>query len=437
VNAASKNPPHPDRIRVVVTGYGMITPLGPNAEETFQRAARGESGIDYLTSFETENLPTRIGGQVQEPWLEGIKQSVNPLFGRLASRGMLLLVSAIQEAINQAHLTREDQRREMGVILGSHGENPDTQDILFYQRLAKGPGKWDLKQLCQAGGYDFLQFYRRKPDVGAALAASYLGAEGPNLSIVSACAASSQAIGEAYRLIREGRCRLALAGGCEASLRFSGFLGFSLIKAMAEKYNTPQTASRPFDRKRNGFVMSEGAGALILEDLAHAQSRGVPILGEILGYGDSADAYRITDTHPQGEGAILAMRMALNDSGISPDQVDYINAHGTSTTLNDITETKAVKAVFGERARDIPMSSNKSMLGHTIGAAGAIESILSLMGIQQGLILPTINYQFPDSKCDLDYVPNEARKQPHRIAISNSFGFGGQNSCVCLGRYDG
>lgn len=422
---------------MVVTGYGMITPLGPNSETTFNRAARGESGIDFLTAFDTSNLPTRIGGQVPDSWLAEISREVDPLFGHLASRGLLLLVTAIKEALTQAQLDQASDRKPMGVVVGSHGENPDTRDILFFQRFSNGPGKWDLEGLWKAGGYDFLNFYRRKPDVAAALAAAYLGAEGPNLSLVSACAAGSQALGEAYRLIREGRCRLALAGGCEASLRFSGFLGFSLIKAMAEKYSSPQTASRPFDRKRNGFVMSEGAGALILEELNHARHRGAPILGEILGYGDSADAYRITDTHPTGEGAILAMRMALKDSGVGPEDVEYINAHGTSTTLNDITETKAVKEVFGDQALRIPISANKSMLGHTIGAAGAIESILTLMGIQRSIILPTINYQFPDPKCDLDYVPNEARNQSHRLAISNSFGFGGQNSCVCLGRFDG
>lgn len=426
-----------DRLRVVVTGYGMITPLGPNSTETFNRAARGESGIDFLTAFDTSNLPTRIGGQVPDQWLEEISREVAPLFGHLASRGLLLLVTAIKEALTQARLNHTSDRKPMGVVVGSHGENPDTQDILFFQRFSNGQGKWDIEGLGKAGGYDFLNFYRRKPDVAATLAAAYLGAEGPNLSLVSACAAGSQALGEAYRLIREGRCRLALAGGCEASLRFSGFLGFSLIKAMAEKYSSPQTASRPFDRKRNGFVMSEGAGALILEELTHARNRGAPILGEILGYGDSADAYRITDTHPTGEGAILAIRMALRDSGVAPDEVEYINAHGTSTTLNDITETKAVKEVFGDQAFRIPISANKSMLGHTIGAAGAIESILTLMGIQRSIILPTINYQFPDPKCDLDYVPNEARNQSHRLAISNSFGFGGQNSCVCLGRFDG
>lgn len=206
---------------------------------------------------------------------------------------------------------------------------------------------------------------------------------------------------------------------------------------MAEKYTTPQTASRPFDRKRNGFVMSEGAGALILEELEHARRRGAKILGELRGYGDSADAYRITDTHPKGEGAILAMSRAMADGGVLPEEIDYINAHGTSTAQNDLTESRAIEAVLGEHASRIPVSSNKSMLGHTIAAAGAIESILSLMGMQKSIILPTINHEFPDKKCRLDYVPNKARHQPHRILLSNSFGFGGQNACLCLAAWDG
>jgi 3-oxoacyl-[acyl-carrier-protein] synthase II len=227
-----------------------------------------------------------------------------------------------------------------------------------------------------------------------------------------------------------------VAGGCEADLDFMGFIGFILIKAMAERYKSPETASRPFDRKRNGFVMSEGAGIVVLEELEHARARGAPILGELLGYGDSSDAYRITDPHPEGEGAVLAMRAALQDAALAPDAVDYINAHGTSTPRNDATETAAIKRVFGARAKTIPVSSNKSMLGHTIAAAGAIECILTLVGMQRSMILPTINYAAPDPKCDLDYVPNAARRQAHRIALSNSFGFGGQNACLCLGQFD-
>jgi 3-oxoacyl-[acyl-carrier-protein] synthase II len=289
----------------------------------------------------------------------------------------------------------------------------------------------------RAAGYSHLSFFRRKADVAMALLANLFDCRGSHLSIVSACAAGAQAIGEAVHLIREGRAKVMIAGGCEATLNFLGFVGFVLIKALAERYTDPQTASRPFDRKRSGFVMSEGAGAIVLEALEHARSRGVPIVGELLGYGDSADAYRITDTHPQGEGAVLAMRRALEDASVGPAQVDYINAHGTSTGQNDLVETLAIKRLLGERAKAVPVSSNKSMLGHSIAAAGAIECILTFMGIKRSVILPTINYQFPDPKCDLDYVPNRARSQEHRIALSNSFGFGGQNACLCLGKFEG
>jgi 3-oxoacyl-[acyl-carrier-protein] synthase II len=219
-------------------------------------------------------------------------------------------------------------------------------------------------------------------------------------------------------------------------LSYVGITGFMLLRALTERYGSPQLASRPFDRKRNGFVLSEGAGAVVLEELGHARARGVPILGELLGYGDSTDGYRITDIHPQAEGAVLAMTRAIEDAGIKPEQVGYINAHGTSTIQNDALETLAIKRVFGDRAKCIPVSSNKSMLGHTIGAAGAIELILTLMGMAESILLPTINYDNPDPKCDLDYVPNEARPLAHRVALSNSFGFGGQNACLCLGRYD-
>jgi 3-oxoacyl-[acyl-carrier-protein] synthase II len=226
-------------------------------------------------------------------------------------------------------------------------------------------------------------------------------------------------------------------GGSESSLNFSGFVGFVLIKALCEKYATPQKASRPFDRRRNGFVMSEGAAAVILEELEHARARRAPIFGEILGYGASADAYRITDTHPAGEGAVLAMEAALSDASLPAGDIEYINAHGTSTIQNDLTETLAIKKVFGPKANQIPISSNKSMLGHTIAAAGAIECILTLMGIDRSIVLPTINHEFADPKCDLDYVPNEARQMKHGIALSNSFGFGGQNACLCLAGFEG
>ncbi|MFQ3574794.1 MAG: beta-ketoacyl-[acyl-carrier-protein] synthase family protein, partial [Thermodesulfovibrionales bacterium] len=260
---------------------------------------------------------------------------------------------------------------------------------------------------------------------------------GSNIVIVSACAAGAQAIGEAYKTIIDGKADVFIAGGAESVTDFFGYLGFISLKALAERYTSPQTASRPFDRKRNGFVMSEGSAVVILEEIDHAVKRGARIYGEVLGYGASSDAYRITDMHPKGLGAVIAMKKALKDAGLTVNDVDYINAHGTSTQQNDMTETMAIKEVFGERAREIPISSNKSMLGHTIAAAGAIESVLTVMGINDSTILPTINYEFPDPRCDLFYVPNIAMKKKHRVAISNSFGFGGQNACLCLGEFKG
>ncbi len=423
--------------RVVITGLGMITPLGKNTEETFENAGKGVSGIDYLTSFDTTGLPCRIGGEVDNKWLEGFEAFKAKKLEKYSSRGLRLMSVATKEAVQQAKLDEVRNRERIGVSLGSHGDNSSVKDMMFLHRFYDGNGHWDLKGLMDSGGYPYLNFFRRKPDVASTILSILFDCKGSNLSIVSACAAGAQAIGEAYRIIQEGKCDVMIAGGSEATLDFSGFVGFVLIKALSEKYTTPQKASRPFDRKRNGFVMSEGAGVVILEELEHARSRGVPILGELLGYGASSDAYRITDTHPTGKGAIIAMQRALEDASLGPEDVDYINAHGTSTKQNDLTETRAIKEVFGERARDIPISSNKSMLGHTIAAAGAIECVLTLVGINKSVILPTINQEFPDPKCDLDYVPNKARKEKHRVAISNSFGFGGQNACLCVGMFEG
>jgi 3-oxoacyl-[acyl-carrier-protein] synthase II len=423
------------RRRVVITGYGMVTPLGRNTEETFDNASLAKSGIDYITRFDVSGLPCRIGGEVDDQWIETEGNERSLLLQTFSSRGLRLMGKAAGEAADHAGLDRGVKRERIGCVLGFHADNPSVEDLVLLHRHYDGKA-WDSHGLLSLQEYSHLNFLRRKPDVGTAILSKLFGCGGPTLSISSACAAGSQAIGEAFRIIQNGKADVMVAGGCDSQLNFVGFVGFVLIKALAEKYATPQNASRPFDRKRSGFVMSEGAGAVILEDLDHARSRGVPILGEVLGYGVSADAYRITDTHPKGLGAILAMKGAVADASLSANEIDYINAHGTSTAQNDLTETIAIKEVFGERAKDIPVSSNKSMLGHTIGAAGAIEAILTLVGINRSIILPTINYEFPDPKCNLDYVPNEARRKEHRIALSNSFGFGGQNACLCIGRYD-
>lgn len=422
--------------RVVVTGYGLITPLGKNTEETFANACNGVSGIDYITAFDTSGLPCQIGGQINAQWLENTEDSTAHRFDKISARGLRLMRVATKEAAGQARLDEITNRERIGVSLGSHGDTPSVEDMLFTHRFYDGNGHWDMKKLMQAGGYPYFNFFRRKPDAAMSILSILFNCKGANTSIVSACAAGAQAIGEAFRIIEEGRSDVMIAGGCEADLNFTGFVGFVLIRALSEKYSTPQKASKPFDRKRNGFVMSEGAGVMILEELEHARERGVPILGELLGYGTSADAYRITDTHPKGEGAILAMKGALEDASLTPDDIDYINAHGTSTVQNDIGETRAIKEVFGRIADKIPVSSNKSMMGHTIAAAGAIESVLTLLGINRSIILPTINYKIRDPKCNLDYVPNEARKKEHQIALSNSFGFGGQNACLCIGKYE-
>ncbi len=416
----------------MITGIGMITPSGRNAEETFNNCSQGLSGIDYITSFDTTGLTCTIGGEINNDWLDDFEQHADQKLRKLSSRGLRLMYAATSEAAAQAGLNSVADRDNIGVSLGSHGDNPSVKDLTFLYRFINNKGTWDMKRLLQSGGYPYLNFFRRKPDAAATILAKLFDCKGPSMAIVSACAAGSQAIGEAVRLIQDRKCDVMIAGGAEATLDFLGMSGFILLKALSEKYETPQRASRPFDRKRNGFVMSEGAGAVVIEDLDHARSRGATILGEIKGYASSADAYRITDTHPKGLGAVIAMKGALDDASLTPDDVDYINAHGTSTTQNDLTETRAVKEVFGDRAARIPISSNKSMLGHTIAAAGAIECILSLMGINRSVLLPTINHEFRDPKCNLDYVPNEARECRHNVVISNSFGFGGQNACLCI-----
>jgi len=412
----------------------MITPLGRNVAETFERASRGCSGIDYLHRFDTRSLPVRIGGEIPDEWIEPPRSASAAALESMASRAIRFMWTAAMEAGEQAKLDQFEDRYRIGVVLGHHGETAGLEDLVRIFRASAGDGRWDPARLRQ--GYDAFAWVRRQVDVGPSLVSRVFDCRGPSIGIASACAAGGQAIGEAYRLIKSRRLDAALAGGCEASLTYLGLSGFILLKALTEHYKTPQTASRPFDRKRSGFVISEGAGALVLEELTHARDRGASILGELLGYGDSTDAYRITDIHPQADGAVLAMARAIEDAGIERDQVDYINAHGTSTVQNDALETLAVKRVFAERAASVPLSSNKSMLGHTIGAAGAIEAGLTLEGIRQSLLLPTINYEAPDPRCDLDYVPNESRRVAHRIALSNSFGFGGHNASVCIGGYE-
>jgi 3-oxoacyl-[acyl-carrier-protein] synthase II len=422
-----------DRIRVVITGMGAVTPLGRTSIETFEKAVRGESGIGAIASFDTSGLPCRIGGEVPDDWI-GISGNQRwQRFDKYASRGFRLMRIAAAEAADQADLGRVKDRERIGTALGTYGEMPSAETIVPLHAFYRGEGAWDVKGIAEEGRYDCLAFMRRKPDIQSSLLSILFDCRGSSFPVTTACSAGAQAVGEAYLSIQDQKYDVMLAGGCDSPMNLVSFMGFLLLKALPEKYAAPEKASRPFDRKRNGFVLSEGAGAVVLEELNHARKRGAPILGEILGYGSSADAYRITDTRPDGEGGALAMAGALADAGLGPDEVDYINAHGTSTKVNDRAEALAIHAVFGDRARDIPVSSNKSMLGHTIGAAGAIELVLTLMGMRRSLILPTVNYEYRDPKCDLNVVPDNPVQKKHRVALSNSFGFGGQNVSLCIG----
>jgi 3-oxoacyl-[acyl-carrier-protein] synthase II len=419
----------PAERRVVVTGWGLVTPLGGDVESSWAAAAAGRSGTREITRFDARGLTCRVAAEVDDAFLPPPEPGQDDPPRRVER---LLLVAA-REAVSGAGAAAAVRAERTDVVLGNHGTPPRVSDLERSARLHDDEGRVRGAALEADAGYDLEMFDRRRCDHAATLLARAVGARGRAVPITSACAAGTQAIGIAARRLRDGSADLALAGGAESYLDFAGFVGFVLLGALCRRWTSPDKASRPFDRRRTGFVMGEAAGIVVLETLAHARTRGARVLGEVLGYGDSADAFRITDQDPEGTGAVLAMRRALADAGLSPEDVDYVNAHGTGTPLNDPLETLALKRVLGERAREVPVSSNKSMVGHSLGAAGAVEAILAWKGIEQGVLLPTINLEAPDPKCDLDYVPNEARRKPHRVALSNSFGFGGQNACLALG----
>lgn len=416
--------------RVVVTGMGMVTCLGGDVASTWAAAEAGRSGIRELTLFDPRGLACRVGGEVQPEWLPREPMKAEEVPG---GRPYLFARAAAQEAVREAGLESVAARDRIAVVLGGHANTPAYDDLVLLARHTDAEGGTRLTGLASEATYGPHQFMRRRPDLAPALLARALDARGSSLPVVSACAAGGQAIGEAVHLLREGRADVVVAGGTECQLTYSAYIGCVLLGALAKRVSEASKASRPFDRRRSGFVMAEGAAILVLETLASARTRRRRVLGEILGYGDSADGFRITDMHPEGLGGAQAMTAALADAGLAPEDVDYVNAHGTSTPLNDPTETLAIKHALGAHAKKVAVSSNKSMMGHSFGAAGAIEAVLTLVGMQKGVILPTINLEVPDPKCDLDYVPNEARARPHRVALSNSFGFGGQNACLALG----
>jgi 3-oxoacyl-[acyl-carrier-protein] synthase II len=409
--------------RVVITGMGAITPLGNDVETFWRNVVAGRSGVGPITLFDASAMKTRIAAEVKgfdpEAW-----------FGRKEARRMdryaQFALAATQQALQDARLDPAHVDRErVGVILGTGigGIGALVQGVETL--MTRGPDRISPFMVPMM-----------LADTAPGLIAIAYGFRGPNMAVVTACASGTNAIGEAMHLIRRGDADVVIAGGAEAAILPVAVAAFNVMGTISTRNEEPERASRPFDRTRDGFVMGEGAGILILERLEHARARGARIYAEVVGYGTSADAYHITAPLENGEGAALAMRRALADAGLSPRDIDYINAHGTSTPLNDKSETQAIKAVFGEAAYDVPISSTKSMIGHLLGAAGAVEAIVCIRAITDGVIPPTINYEHPDPECDLDYVPNVARRRPVRTAMSNSFGFGGHNACVIFRRYE-
>ncbi|MEK7335617.1 MAG: beta-ketoacyl-ACP synthase II [Candidatus Binatota bacterium] len=408
--------------RVVVTGLGLVTPLGIGIEKNWEALVAGRSGIRPITRFSNvEFFATRIAGQVPdfraEDFIETKEIKKMDLFIQYS-------VAAAQMAAQDGNFKiAPEEADRVGVIIGVGLCGIETIEYYNKAYLEGGPRK-------------ISPFFI--PKVISNLAPGHIairhGAKGVNWTPTSACASGNHAIGEAFHLIRRGLQDAVIAGGAESVITPLGVGGFSAMKALSTRNDEPEKASRPFEKDRDGFVISEGSGVIILEEREKAVRRGAKIYAEVIGYGANGDAYHITAPAPEGEGAARCMALALKDAGIPPEEIDYINAHGTSTEYNDINETLAIKKIFGERAYKVPISSTKSMTGHLLGAAGAVEGVFSVLALCHGVIPPTINYETPDPQCDLDYVPNEARKVDIKVVLSNSFGFGGTNACVVFRR---
>jgi 3-oxoacyl-[acyl-carrier-protein] synthase II len=411
------------RLRVVVTGVGVISSLGNSLEKFWEGLTQGRSGIRRITQFDASELPCQIAGEIPdfdpEDYMER-KES------RRIPRSAQIALAAATLGMNDAGLpeTMPDPERS-GVVFGTAIGGVDAID--------------DNLQVFKSKGYSRVNPFAITagiPNVAAFVMARRFQCLGPNATITTACATSTQSIGEAAEIIRRGAADVVISGGTESALTDFIIGGFYAMRALPTNYNDqPTRASRPFDAKREGFICSEGAAVLILEELSHALARDATIYAEVAGYASSADGYHVAAPDPDAAGPARAMRWALQNAEVAPSEIDYINAHGSSTELNDITETRAIKAVFGERAYQIPISSSKSMLGHAMGASGGLEAIACILTIQNNLIHPTINYEYPDPECDLDYVPNLARPSPVNTILSNSFGLGGQNACLVLKRH--
>jgi 3-oxoacyl-[acyl-carrier-protein] synthase II len=427
------------RRRVVITGMGAITPLGHTVADLFQAQIDGRSGVGPIEHFDAGRFPTKFAAQVKNFDLGRYL----PDAASWADCGpnTQFAVAAARQALADAELLASDtDRTRFGIYLGSGEGIQDFDNLVSLISRYYRPEQRDL----DAAGFarDALKDFHagreaeQELHTTAGRLARCFGLGGPNYNVLTACAASSQAVGEATELIRCGAADLMLSGGAHSMIHPFGVTGFNLLTALSTANEEPHKASKPFDLRRDGFVLGEGAGMLVLEELEHARRRRANIYAEITGYGSTGDAFRITDCHPEGRGAIACIRAALTDAELAPADIGYINAHGTSTKVNDQVETLAIKQVFGEDAYRVPVSSSKSMLGHLIAAAGAVELIISVMALRRGVLPPTINYEVPDPECDLDYIPNAARERSVRHVLSNSFGFGGQNISLTVSRFD-
>ena len=406
---------------MVVTGQGVLCPLGNSVEEFWKRLIAGESGIGPVTRFDTAAYDTRFAGEVRDFKPESVMDRKDV---RRSDLFVQFAVAATAQAIEQAGIKDGvvDPNR-FGVIVGSGIGGISTFEEQHRTLLEKGPSRvspFFIPMMIS--------------DMASGQVSIHFGAKGPNYCTVSACSSGAHAVGEAFRIIQNSEADVMIAGGAEAPVTPVSFAGFCSMKAMSTRNDDPTRASRPFDCERDGFVMGEGAGILILEELEHAKKRGATILAEVVGYGATGDAHHMTAPAPEGEGAARAMRAAIHDSGLPLSEFGYVNAHGTSTPLNDKFETQAIKSVFGEQAARVAVSSTKSMTGHLLGAAGGLETIICVLALERGILPPTINYEHPDPDCDLDYVPNTARRVEARAALSNSLGFGGHNVTLALSR---
>ena len=405
--------------RVVVTGMGVISAIGIGLDNFWQGLSTGKNGVDKISHFDASGFPTKIAAEVRD---FDPNNYLDKKEARRLVRFIQFSIAAGQMAVKDANLKiTPENANEIGVLIGSGIGGLDMLEQQCRNLIEKGPDKLSPFTV---------------PYMIADMAAGYtsinLGAKGPNACTVTACASGTNSIGDAFKIIQRGAAKAMIAGGTEACITPLGVASFCAAKALSTRNDDPKHASRPFDKEREGFVMGEGAGIVILEEYEYAIARGANILAEVVGYGMSGDANHITAPAPGGEGGVRAIRAALKDAGITADQIDYVNAHGTSTQMNDKFETMALKTVFGERAKQVPISSNKSMFGHLLGATGAVELIATILTIRNSLIPPTINYETPDPECDLDYVPNTARAKEVNIALSESFGFGGHNAVLIV-----